>query len=524
MKKLVSWSVLVFCACAVSAFAQNEVFFDNQSGEPSLVKLVGPTSKDVEVPTGAKVGVSASAGRYTLKARYGTPGQYRYTKGDDFEVKETASTQSVITITLHKVLGGNYDSKPISAGEFGETSPPPPVVSTGASETSNLITFTLTFPYRGKEKLFSLTLDRAKLGRVRKTNEVVLDGAIVDFSLPVDQLANPLVRSTVGGKEITNLVEMRFDPVQKKTTMVARLVTSGRGKGPGNIGIAAAAGLTFPGDLVAALASPGPEPDLGGALVEGSGWGIAENAAIADLQQIGVRCPQYTGLIGENRKGGTAGGTFFVGFVLFETTDSTSTPYFELKESGTNDKWRLTAAHQEAQNTVRPAPKDDLFEELPKTGALLSMFTPPESVENLCTGLGIFKERPSFSNVFLPIWLQKTRGESGVSYNSFLGVISEASNKVYSETKGQTDIQSIQNLLRDSAANGHKARSFLDVTLQKDQARSWRLFLFGVHVSASETTNTIAKEIKRRFSLDPPFELKFWIDNGNAAYVDVVAP
>src|SRR3989304_2658687 len=109
MKNL-AWSVLIVCTYAVSALAQNKVVFDNQSGEPALVKLIGPTQAEVKVPNGAKVGADTLAGRYIIKVRYGTPGRYRYSKGEEFEVKETATTRSEITITLHKVVAGNYDS------------------------------------------------------------------------------------------------------------------------------------------------------------------------------------------------------------------------------------------------------------------------------------------------------------------------------------------------------------------------------------------------------------------------------
>jgi hypothetical protein len=119
MKKVIAWSVLIVFACTVSAFAQNKVVFDNQSGEPALVKLIGPTQTEVEVPTGAKAGADAAAGRYVIKVRYGTPGKYRYSKGQEFEVKETTTTRSETTITLHKVVAGNYETEPISEDDFG---------------------------------------------------------------------------------------------------------------------------------------------------------------------------------------------------------------------------------------------------------------------------------------------------------------------------------------------------------------------------------------------------------------------
>ena len=119
MKRFIAWSVLIVCACAVSAFAQNKIVFDNQSGEPALVKLIGPTQTEVDVPNRAKTGTDVAAGRYVIKVRYGTSGKYHYSKGEEFEVKGTATTRSKTTITLHKVVAGNYESTPISKDAFG---------------------------------------------------------------------------------------------------------------------------------------------------------------------------------------------------------------------------------------------------------------------------------------------------------------------------------------------------------------------------------------------------------------------
>jgi len=124
MSKFVIGFVTVACAATLSAFGQNKVVFDNQSGDPALVRLIGPTKTEVQVPSGAKQGVDAAAGKYTIKVRYGTPGSYRYSKGQEFEVTETATARSETTITLHKVVAGNYDAHPISEAEFGTTAEP----------------------------------------------------------------------------------------------------------------------------------------------------------------------------------------------------------------------------------------------------------------------------------------------------------------------------------------------------------------------------------------------------------------
>ncbi|HTB62985.1 MAG TPA: hypothetical protein VK737_05290 [Opitutales bacterium] len=102
-----------------SVKAQNTISFDNQSGEPTLVKLIGPATSEIKVPDGTKQGVQVSVGKYFIEVRYGISGNYHYTKGEEFTVDETATTTSPITITLHKVVNGNYDSSPITEQEFG---------------------------------------------------------------------------------------------------------------------------------------------------------------------------------------------------------------------------------------------------------------------------------------------------------------------------------------------------------------------------------------------------------------------
>lgn len=111
--------IFIFLTCPEIGCAQdNEVEFDNQSGQHALVKLIGPTPREVDVPNYSKRSVTALSGNYYIMVRYGTTGNYHFTKGDKFKVRQTATKRSKITITLHKVDGGNYDAKPISESEF----------------------------------------------------------------------------------------------------------------------------------------------------------------------------------------------------------------------------------------------------------------------------------------------------------------------------------------------------------------------------------------------------------------------
>jgi hypothetical protein len=113
-------SLPILLAFIISSSAQNTVSFDNQSGETALVKLIGPTTSDVEVPDSSKQSVQALAGKYFIKVRYGVQGKYHFTKGQEFTVDQTPTTTSEITITLHKVVAGNYESGPISEDEFNK--------------------------------------------------------------------------------------------------------------------------------------------------------------------------------------------------------------------------------------------------------------------------------------------------------------------------------------------------------------------------------------------------------------------
>lgn len=115
--------VMIFFIASITSplmgYAQeNEVEFDNKSGKQALVKLIGSTMREVDVPINSKRSVTALPGTYYIMVRYGTPENYQYSKGEKFEVTETATMRSRTTITLHKVIDGNYDAKPISEGEF----------------------------------------------------------------------------------------------------------------------------------------------------------------------------------------------------------------------------------------------------------------------------------------------------------------------------------------------------------------------------------------------------------------------
>lgn len=116
---IVTVAALLLPALVCLGGGDNTVTFDNQSGQPALVKLVGPSPGEIQVPSGAKRSLPAQPGRYHIKVRYGNTGAFRYAKGEDFAIVQTPTSRSAVSITLHKVEGGNYNSHPISGEEFG---------------------------------------------------------------------------------------------------------------------------------------------------------------------------------------------------------------------------------------------------------------------------------------------------------------------------------------------------------------------------------------------------------------------
>jgi HEAT repeat protein len=114
-----AWAATVLATASIAQTPLPTITFDNQSGKPALVGLIGPKSQTVDVPQGQKRTVTAVAGLYYVVSRYGASvGNYTYAKGDPFTVVQSATKRSVITITLHPVPNGNYGTRSISADEF----------------------------------------------------------------------------------------------------------------------------------------------------------------------------------------------------------------------------------------------------------------------------------------------------------------------------------------------------------------------------------------------------------------------
>lgn len=102
-----------------TVYGASIITFDNQSGEPAVVRLVGPTPAEVHVANGGRNAIRRVApGEYVVYIRYGVAGACRYTQGERFTVREAGLEYSNIAMTLHTVPGGNYRYHESSEDEF----------------------------------------------------------------------------------------------------------------------------------------------------------------------------------------------------------------------------------------------------------------------------------------------------------------------------------------------------------------------------------------------------------------------
>lgn len=111
--------ILVMAPALAGQNYRNRITFSNLSGEDAVVKVVGPVTERASVPNGSSSTVHVPAGQYYTLVQYCDSNQRcSYTRGNPFGVDETMNQYSNITITLHKVVNGNYGSRPSSNAEF----------------------------------------------------------------------------------------------------------------------------------------------------------------------------------------------------------------------------------------------------------------------------------------------------------------------------------------------------------------------------------------------------------------------
>ncbi len=166
----------------------------------------------------------------------------------------------IFVLAVVAVLAANL---PVSARNVTSRSSPlfvPAATATNgtaARYAPRLLTFSVSQVIDPSPALpFSVTYDSAKQAVVEDKDGIrtlKLEGAIVDFLLPVSQMNDSLKRSDFGGKEMINAVEMSYDPRNDHTDISFRFAAAGQGKGRGNVGIALATGFGVPGDIVTSL-------------------------------------------------------------------------------------------------------------------------------------------------------------------------------------------------------------------------------------------------------------------------------
>lgn len=112
---LLGWGPFLWAAQPVL----NKIIFDNQSGQNAVVKVIGSTKLVVKVPKQRKKTVHVAAGDYYILVRYGdSEKDFSYTKSDPFVVTQSEDQYSIITFTLYRTRGGDFNASPVSPEVF----------------------------------------------------------------------------------------------------------------------------------------------------------------------------------------------------------------------------------------------------------------------------------------------------------------------------------------------------------------------------------------------------------------------
>lgn len=184
------------------AVAQNRVMFSNHSGEQALVRLIGPASRDVEVSANAQAEAYVAAGKYTYNIRWGMPGQYRYSEGQEFEVQEKTATTIV---TLPEVPDGNYQAQRIPEAEFGASPSPTPSDSAGQPASSMAwAKFVLNEAFIPKSARETVTTSMALVCIVAKAGVSLGDATVLDWrSTGLPTITISKVAAAIGASDET---------------------------------------------------------------------------------------------------------------------------------------------------------------------------------------------------------------------------------------------------------------------------------------------------------------------------------
>ncbi len=112
----------------VLAEGKNTLNFDNKSGQDVVVRVFNRNTDkriaEVKVPDGQTRGTSIAEGSYYIVAKYSSQpnkegkASHIYSRGDPFTIQPPAGKRSKVTITLHKVVHGNYATVPADEKAF----------------------------------------------------------------------------------------------------------------------------------------------------------------------------------------------------------------------------------------------------------------------------------------------------------------------------------------------------------------------------------------------------------------------
>jgi hypothetical protein len=118
---LASLAALLVATLSISAILHAgespTITITNESSETVVAKLRGPSSGSLSISAAGSRTINVRGGNYLALFRYGSGGRYSYTKVGPFQVVETDSEVSEVTIVLHAVAG-NAQEHPSNEREF----------------------------------------------------------------------------------------------------------------------------------------------------------------------------------------------------------------------------------------------------------------------------------------------------------------------------------------------------------------------------------------------------------------------
>jgi hypothetical protein len=187
----------------------------------------------------------------------------------------------------------------------------------------------------GNEQI-SFTFDTSSLKSAKEKGRYTISSAIQDFTIPANQLDQPLTRSNIGGDEMINEIQIINNKGQ--TTMFFRLSTKGTGGGDGNIGGSVVVAVNLDKELLKGKKGSFISSAEGKLTSSEGKISNVIDYVVSDLETTSAKSETYTMLAGAGDSD-----TLFYGFALFDPTnpDSLENAYFEFSSSQSTLDWLL---------------------------------------------------------------------------------------------------------------------------------------------------------------------------------------